>query len=154
MNYNGITSSLKGIVKYLKEIASKQGYLTNSDIQNALPNNSSSELYSEVVTELFLEDISIVQIDSPSQNINTSCSFNKSKKETNENEFQNHSFNTGIKIIKTKSKPKSIYQIKAELIQKGLSQGFLSYQDIDKVLGTKQLIIKDNGYEFKDIEVD
>lgn len=27
-------------------------------------------------------------------------------------------------------------------------------QDIDKVLGTKQLIIKDNGYEFKDIEVD
>ena len=27
-------------------------------------------------------------------------------------------------------------------------------QDIDKVLGTKQLIIKDNGYEFKDIEVE
>ena len=27
-------------------------------------------------------------------------------------------------------------------------------QDIDKVLGTKQLIIKDNGYEFLDIEVD
>lgn len=27
-------------------------------------------------------------------------------------------------------------------------------QDIDKILGTKQLIIKDNGYEFKDIEVD
>ena len=27
-------------------------------------------------------------------------------------------------------------------------------QDIDRVLGTKQLIIKDNGYEFKDIEVD
>ena len=27
-------------------------------------------------------------------------------------------------------------------------------QDIDKILGTKQLIIKDNGYEFKDIEVE
>ncbi len=27
-------------------------------------------------------------------------------------------------------------------------------QDIDKILGNKQLIIKDNGYEFKDIEVD
>ena len=27
-------------------------------------------------------------------------------------------------------------------------------QDIDKILGTKQLIIKDNGYEFLDIEVD
>jgi len=27
-------------------------------------------------------------------------------------------------------------------------------QDIDKILGTKQLIIKDNGYEFRDIEVD
>ncbi|MCR5462739.1 MAG: metal ABC transporter ATP-binding protein [bacterium] len=27
-------------------------------------------------------------------------------------------------------------------------------QDIDRVLGTKQLIIKDNGYEFKDIEVE
>jgi zinc transport system ATP-binding protein len=27
-------------------------------------------------------------------------------------------------------------------------------QDIDKILGTKQLIIKDNGYEFKDVEVD
>ncbi|MBP5445644.1 MAG: metal ABC transporter ATP-binding protein [Acholeplasmatales bacterium] len=27
-------------------------------------------------------------------------------------------------------------------------------QDIDKVLGTKQLIIRDNGYEFKDIEVE
>lgn len=27
-------------------------------------------------------------------------------------------------------------------------------QDIDKILGTKQLIIKDNSYEFKDIEVE
>ena len=27
-------------------------------------------------------------------------------------------------------------------------------QDIDKILGTKQLIIKDDSYEFKDIEVE
>lgn len=133
MNYNGITSSLKGVVKYLKKIASIQGYLTNSDIQNAMPNNS-SELYSDVVTELFLEDIPIVQKDNSSQYRDTNNSSNKSKNESSENEFQNNSIDTGIKIIKTKSKPKSIYQVKAELLQKGLLQGYLSYQEINSVL--------------------
>ena len=133
MNYNGITSSLKGVVKYLKKIASIQGYLTNSDIQNALPNNS-SELYSDVVTELFLEDIPIVQKDNSSQYRDTNNSSNKSKNESSEKEFQNNPIDTGIKIIKTKSKPKSIYQVKAELLQKGLLQGYLSYQEINSVL--------------------
>ena len=38
------------------------------------------------------------------------------------------------KKVATKNEPRSLEEIRAELIQKGLSQGYLSYQDINKVL--------------------
>ena len=100
MNDN-ITINLNEIVKYLKKLASEQGYLTNSDINKALPRDCSSDLYTEIVTELFLEDINIIE--------------------------KNYS-------SKIESKPKNIVQIKSELILIGLKQGYLSFQEINKVL--------------------
>ena len=38
------------------------------------------------------------------------------------------------KKVATKNEPRSLEEIRAELIQKGTSQGYLSYQDINKVL--------------------
>ena len=38
------------------------------------------------------------------------------------------------KKVATKNEPRSIEEIRAELIEKGTSQGYLSYQDINKVL--------------------
>ena len=38
------------------------------------------------------------------------------------------------KKVATKKEPRSLEEIRAELIEKGTSQGYLSYQDINKVL--------------------
>ena len=48
-----------------------------------------------------------------------------------------------------------MYALIEDLNKSGITIIMISHdQDIDRVLGTKQLIIKDNGYEFKDIEVE
>lgn len=41
---------------------------------------------------------------------------------------------TSAKKVAVKNEPRSLEEIRAELIQKGTSQGYLSYQDINKVL--------------------
>ena len=38
------------------------------------------------------------------------------------------------KKVATKNEPRSLEDIRAELIEKGTTQGYLSYQDINKVL--------------------